>query len=949
MPRACVPNARFLAHADSPLLPFLAPRVFAEASFLRKTDGERTQKEKETETERGGGRGGKIVGCAGRFEGRPQGWSGAFRPGFTQGHAQSPLSVTSKEMLLSKPSGANVLRSAMDMRYADISSIARRQLRSYSTRPPDDSKLNVQSDISSKAKRTSRRQRKHTSSKEEAHKDSKHDIHIWKDTRVSRHVARRRKRGEVAKAPSEPHVKEVPIEARAQNRPPTHQLVFNIRRLRKLKIIIRRIRQYRRYNSKHDSDILQIDGRYRSLRRQHFNQVRLRSQTFDLAVSSGRLEDPRFRLRVFASLDRYVYPGLRRRTLDLWMRHDPQCPTWTSMLFNNDTPSTVEDHDEKQVLSNWMNFDENTRNSIWPYLLLYLLHRQPGHALRFMRVLVHQPGVERVDSDMLADAFEHLSRTHKRTIHQDRSWDRKSKIEESWNVVNFIPTFTHFIRNYCHSDTRHVCTQDLLYTIPDLAEIEDLKEVFNLVEEKGMFMLTHTLLHYANTFAKAGEIQCALRCLGSIRRRAKSESASGSIANMKRFRWTCALILRQSAKHGRDYHETTAIVSALVNLGIRLDTLLYNVIIHNSMDAGDYSTAFKVYNNLGDNGLRADKYTYSILLHGCTMTDDPHKFVDFAEYCAHIAKETRDPWLASDYLYYLYACRKLGDKEDRRQREESFDHISKVYGEFFSTNTLRLINPLISPVALSDESGPDASAPFKPMEPLPMALYLILQMEIQSVAASNTEVWSLYLRFRQLVRSDTHPALNKLAGNPVIWNAFLLAFSRNKQFQWASQLVKDMTDHNPQPNVYTWNIFMQGFFKAEQTQVAERVYDIMRARGVDPDRFTYRTLLRGYVRSHHVEKIGEAMEFVDNEEQMDPALVQALGRIHDRERLMTVLERSQARKDEKMRVMHEKYAERQKRRWQKPFQTEEEVEAPVFGSAFKGLEGFGKGKRGKKT
>ncbi|KAF1960220.1 hypothetical protein CC80DRAFT_465921 [Byssothecium circinans] len=585
-------------------------------------------------------------------------------------------------------------------------------------------------------------------------------------------------------------------------------------------------------------------------------------------------------------------------TRRLCLRHDPRCSIWTARLFKNARTSDVGHHNE-QIEENWMSFDEPERELIWPHLLVYLLHIWPGYALQFIRVLVHQPGVKNIEPDILADAFAHMSVIHARRLYAHRSWTHF----RSWNVTNFVPTFTHFLRNYCcTAANRHICTQDLIYNLTRLADIEDLKVVFDLLEDANVFEFFDTILHYANTFAKAGEYKYALRCLVAIDRRAKEREQAISIANLERFRWTCALILRKSSGKGRNYHETTSIVTAFVELGSKLDILLYNVIMHNAMDAGDYSTAFKVYNSLEDNGLEPDKHTFSILLHGCTMTEDPFKFAEFANYCARIANEQRDSWLAADYLYYL---------------------------------TLRLIDPSISSMTPDQDQGVDAPPSLRSMTPPPMAFYLILQMYIQRASSSSdTDLWNLYLRFRQLVRTRSHPVLANLAENPVVWNAFLLAFARNRQFEWASQLIRDMTDHNPQPNVYSWNIFMQGFFKAEQVQAAERVFQLVRARGVEPDQFTYLTLLKGYIRAQHIEKIGETMDFVESEQQMDPMLVQALGRIHNRKRLMLALEKSQARREEDRRIKEEKKAESERKRWEKPFQREEE-EQVTFGSALK--------------
>ena len=128
-----------------------------------------------------------------------------------------------------------------------------------------------------------------------------------------------------------------------------------------------------------------------------------------------------------------------------------------------------------------------------------------------------------------------------------------------------------------------------------------------------------------------------------------------------------------------------------------------------------------------------------------------------------------------------------------------------------------------------------------------------------------------------------------------------------------------MTDMGVQPNVYSWNIFMQAFFKTNQVKAAERVQEIMRNRGVEPDQFTYGVLLRGYARAQHVKKIGETMEHVENEQQLDPQLLQALARVQKRKWLMFTLEKSRLKKEQAEREEVEEKAEMENRRWQTPF------------------------------
>ncbi|KAF1975927.1 hypothetical protein BU23DRAFT_529053 [Bimuria novae-zelandiae CBS 107.79] len=547
------------------------------------------------------------------------------------------------------------------------------------------------------------------------------------------------------------------------------------------------------------------------------------------------------------------------------------CADWSARLFNNGDTAEA-----NQTWRNWNAFDPETRENYWPHLLIYLLDKFPHRALPFLQALTHKPCVESLDVTIIADAFEHLARTY-----MDKSLRNVSqRYQLQQNEPAFVPTFYHVFREHLSPHTQ-ICSQDLLLCVARLANIEEFERLFDLFRESHACIGKNVLLHYVNIFAKAGDFRQALVCLKMAAGRAKFRP---NFINGDKFRWSSALVLHRSMVNRENYHETTGIVATLVDLGLKLDILLYNVIIHNAMKAGDHLTAFKVFNALDANGLKPDVITLSTLLHGCTVMSDSAKHHDFADYCAESAIEMKDAWLAADYLYYQYV-------------------------------RLQFTSPRVNP--LSSEDGILSESAF--MDPPPMAVYIMLQLEILKAASVSPErLWSLYEKFTELVHTQHDLVLSKLARDPIIWNAFLLAFCRARNFEHASQVVQKMSSYGPSPNVYTWNIFMQGFFKTEQIQAAERVYEIMRARGIAPDQFTYEVLLRGYARAQHVSKIGEVIEHVSQEKQDDPKLLADLARVHDQRRVLYELEKARIRKEERIRLEKEAKEYRDRVRWAPP-------------------------------
>jgi pentatricopeptide repeat protein len=871
MPRVRVPNASFIASADFPVLPFLAPRVFAESPILRRSDrndGKRYGAQKEEET-------------AGRDE---RGMRDAFTASATgcriwkdsQCSLQRHASASSASIMLHT---ARPRCTALDARsptavehcYSNISAFARQHVRSYRTAGI-----------------------------------------------VSGKVASRRRQPPQESNPVRTENRASILTQRGRKRAARRAIALNLEQ--------ERLANHLAHEPENNIQDLLKQGKYRSLRRRILNLRRWDHTVLDLRRTQGGTKEPLGLIPAFAALDRSLYASVGQHTRKIGIVHDPRCAHWSARLFQGTAK-----HELHLAWKNWLQFDIATRKRCNKSLLMYLLSRKPGRAMQFIRVLANDPLLRGSKSQAIADALGHLSKIHRRGKYDVRGgWGRDSSAVRR----SFVPAFCHVFRTAL-AGQRDICSQDLLYNLVDLAEGQDLQKLFNCLVEHRTFLGFDTLLHYANAFAKVGDFTYALRCLEELRRMNKADVWE-KLSNRERLRWTCALILRKSIANGQDYHNTPEIVAAIVGLDIKMDILLYNVVIHNAMDAGDYSTAFKVYNTLEANGLEADKYTYSILLHGCTLQTDPSMFSAFAQHCAEVAGEMQDPWLATDYLHYLYVRhQKSSDKS------QTLDLLQQQYLRFFSARPLELLSNRVRQISRwrdTEIQGTHTMNLTPNLTPPPVALYIMLQAQIQAAQATSThQVLNLYERFKLLVQQNSDRDLSRLASDPIIWNAFLLAFCTKQQFASASQLIKDMTESSPQPNIYSWNIFMQAFFKTAQVKAAERIFEILRSRGIDPDSFTYGVLLRGYAKAQHVQRVGEIMQHVDSQAEMEPDLLRMLAQVGNRNKLMLTLEQVRVSKEKKATELARVEAEEEVERWRAPRFTmtdgEREYAMPGFGNA----------------
>ncbi|KAF1921657.1 hypothetical protein BDU57DRAFT_510584 [Ampelomyces quisqualis] len=855
MPPVRVPNASFIASAELPILPFLAPRAFVESPITRRSNHHNVRPKSKQEHQMksrddlsGSNRVRKdpvikvpcSTTCASR---RPQDRSTAG--GLLRSTHRSRESAKTEFPATS-----------VELRYAQIAAFAHQSTRSYRVRSSG----------------------------------SREDAPCV--TRISRTRA----------APSRiaitRHVAEVAPEGETLGmRQQSPEVVA--KREKALALERERLATLVAHELNQDMSSLIKHGQYRSLCRRITNLEQWDKTALDLCKRRGPLLKRVPLIQTFAALDRALYPGIGKHTRRVGIIHDPRCVRVMALLYRHN-----ERNKTQQIWDKWMAFSLKIRQSIYQRLLIYLLHRKPARALQFLRILSSDRLLEGAKAETLADALGHLSKIHKRATYSSKEeWlDDKTMIRHHF-VSGFIQIFLQALAPH-----RTVCSQDLLHNLASIASAKELKKVFDCLIENRAYLGFDTILHYANAFAKAGDATSALGCLHELRALSLSESWD-AIVDRERLRWTCALILRKSMSEARNYHETPAIIAAIARLGIKINILLYNIVMHNAMEARDYATAFKVYNALEENGLKADKYTYSILLHGCTLQSNPAMFSQFAQYCADIAYETKDAWIATDYLYYIYI---------RLESDTEKSHVAvllrETYLRFFPAETLELLR---SRTGNADSASKATGAP--KLEPTPAALYIIIQAEIQEALTLGTrQVLGLYHRFRMLMQQDSDPLVTELGKDPIVWNAFLYAFCQKQQFASASQLIKDMTNGGPQPNIYTWNIFMQAFFKSGQVEAAERVFKILRSRGIDPDQFTQGTLLRGYAKARLIDRIGETMLHVKSEDEMAPDVLRALAAIPDRNKLIYTLEKARIHKEAKAQEKAREEVEVEERRWKLP-------------------------------
>lgn len=747
------------------------------------------------------------------------------------------------------------------LRYADIASFARRHVRDYTIHAP----ASGQSTATTATTATT------------------HTANITNGSRYAGRLSWKKQLAEEAAdlAPEEQKARRFELCAKVENRLHRHR------------------QRLRRANGGRKVNPL-YDGQYRSMHRFLFNIKNWNAGVQKVWKDNFTdVENEPWLLRTFAALERSIYPSLQALTKPIQLHHAPECRDFAQRLLDD-----VQTEGETRFFPNW--YQSHETPDLYEGALVYMLDRAPGFAQDFITTLAHD---DRLDMFMplLADAFAYLGMLHvKGDYPAEQGWEATPEL----NTRKFVTAFLTCMPNMDPS----VYSQDLLHSLIVFADTEDTKKIFSaLVESEARFALG-TTLHFASAFGEVGEFRLALQCL-QHHLVAAPGAYNRNMVNFERFLWTCAVILRGSMLKAKEYHETPAIVAAFVELGVELDLLLYNVVMSNAMEAGDYATAFRVFNALESNGLKPDKHTLSILLHGCTIQPDPAMFTAYAEFCRQQAKELEDSWLGTDFVYYKSICEQ--NKDDAPRDASS---IWDAYLDLFDLAPLRAFVRHGSRV-MKDAVDRDAlKGERKRLDPLPSTLYHMLKTEIHVIEPLSIHyLENLYKTFKRAISSpNAHPALVDLSRQHTIWNVFLHAFCKRHQHASAYAILDDMTAHSTPPDVYSWNILMHAMFKSGQVAAADRILELMRAHGIDPDAFTYKIMVRGYAKAQLVDRVAATMQHLPEEPQLAPDLLHALSQVQKRTALGALLEKNRLAKLRTDAEEKERKAKAEEQRFQPP-------------------------------
>ncbi|KAK5745113.1 hypothetical protein LTR17_001564 [Elasticomyces elasticus] len=346
---------------------------------------------------------------------------------------------------------------------------------------------------------------------------------------------------------------------------------------------------------------------------------------------------------------------------------------------------------------------------------------------------------------------------------------------------------------------------------------------------------SNTILHFARYFVDNDQLE---RSLDALLEAHKAGAPTSSVA----FRSACSTLLRRSSSHPGGFRLCLRLVEHLGNLGVLLDTRMYNIVLLNAVEAGDLETANSLYGTMLGQGLSPDKYTCAIRLKACKQDIDNAALLRDVIQDAIQYGEVRTNEIVSSEVLHCLALHHV-----KHNPQTAFATLAAAYIQFFEPASLERLG-LRFP---SQQQSADAGV--QRMQPPKHAITYLLSVYLDHNASSD-EAIDLYARWRTLVEAGD-PVLAGCATTPHLSNIFLQRFTRIKRTLLnAAQVVKDMQKPLPasagveqsQPDLHTWSIFMHGFAQRGETKLAEQVLGYMRSKGMEPDHVAWSTLINAY-------------------------------------------------------------------------------------------------------
>lgn len=298
--------------------------------------------------------------------------------------------------------------------------------------------------------------------------------------------------------------------------------------------------------------------------------------------------------------------------------------------------------DNVAALANiWRRVPTEIRAHVWEELMLTSMDQYPASTLKLLLATYQAPSFPPrwAASDCLDFVVSHYF----------GSEERKST-RESFTAHDLRQIFDSI--TYLHIRGLRLSARSV-YLLQSMMNLQEFKAFHHVLTRTRQHLTGKTLLRFTYRFARSQETDLAFQVL-------QQATEQGINLNLERWPQICHVLLAR--KYRDPYAEVTdtELFDFMLHHGLRPTIVTYNILIQNSLEAGDHVTAWQIYDMMIDNKVMADVYTYSIMLNDAKIRKDD----------AAVEKLTH--WMDEDGVRNSYTITDVLDTVFRLNRQEYF-------------------------------------------------------------------------------------------------------------------------------------------------------------------------------------------------------------------------------------------------------------------------------------
>ncbi|KAL4888425.1 hypothetical protein BDV59DRAFT_188598 [Aspergillus ambiguus] len=522
----------------------------------------------------------------------------------------------------------------------------------------------------------------------------------------------------------------------------------------------------------------------------------------------------------------------------------------------------------------WEALDKTAKSDHWKRLSLWLLQHSPQKALEFF--LVTSQSTDKPVFIMVSDCLIFLDTFYSQELRGKTvgSLTYESVIEtcldpHTWPVL-FLPQ--RGVRLYLKKAKR--------------AQVYD---AYKLTYQRRTHLKAETYLCFMLRFIEFGDINGAIKVLERLQRLHQHGFSLNSAGVM---RHCCKLLLLDSVVDGPD-GRNFRILPRLLELGVRPDRDMMNVVLSNAFKTGDPQLGLDMLNFMTSQGLEPDSYTYLTLLSDAVSRGDRERVQSLIQEIKSRGELQKNPWIASKmfHAHFVFTA---------KHADSDADLNAIFYSMLDMYNQLHDITPLKELSIIPPEYTPPPGGDNLP--PSPVALYLMIATYLRC-QKRIFHAQRIYYKFRTLVASG-HESIAQLGTTDHTYNEFLVAFRNDPRgLRPSVRLVEDMlqsaTDAQAdpagpvpaRPSVRTWTLLLSAFTFNRQPLAAEKVREMMAKHGVEYNMVTWNTIINGYANAQNIPQVANTIKAMEEQGfSIDAYTMKCLRYLRDPERLWVAVE-----------------------------------------------------------